>query len=266
MPSTHPFLKNVDNHPEVFYLYHNVIEDHLPIHKHNKHQLCYIEGGVAFLNTADKSYFIPARHFIWIPAGIEHYVIPRTSVKMVYNIFWPTHIFPEAHKVREREGIYPVTSLLKEMINYIKPWQGEFTIENRKEYEFLMAIKNIVLDVTNTPLAIALPTTNNEKLRAVLIYIHNHIEQPLLLDQIAQNFGYSARTLSRLFQNNIETSFLQYVKLTRIIKSMELLLQSDLSISEIAYQCGYSSLSSFSFSFHQTTNQSPADFRKQNQI
>lgn len=258
------FIKDVNNSTDVFYVLHSKIEEKLPMHSHNKHQMCYVEGGVAFLNTTDKSYFLPARHFLWIPAGIEHNVVSRTSVKMVHNIYFPTALFPEHHHVRDKEGIYPVTNLLMEMIYYTEEWFGEIAPENKLKYEFLIALKNIVLDAANIPLPVVLPTTKNENLRSVLKFIHLNVNKPLYLENVAEKFGYSSRTLSRLFQKNIDTSFLQYVKLTRIIKSMEHLLQSDLTISEIAYKSGYNSLSAYSYTFQQIVHKSPAEFRKQN--
>lgn len=264
MSKLESLIYSVNNDSESFYVLHSKLEETLPIHNHDKHQLCYIEGGVAFLNTPDKSYFLPARHFLWIPAGIDHNIVSRTSAKMVYNFYFPASLFPEDHHVREREGIYPVTNLLMEMIYYTANWRGEIHPSDTSSYQFLVALKNIVLEVTNAPLPIALPTTNNENLRKVLQYIHHNIHQPLFLEQVAKQFGYSSRTLSRLFHNNMDTSFLQYVKLTRIIKSMEQLLQTNLTISEIAYNTGYSSLSAFSYTFQQIVHKSPADFRKQN--
>nr|WP_321454256.1 AraC family transcriptional regulator [uncultured Carboxylicivirga sp.] len=263
MSNIESFINKVDKHEKVFYVHNTKIEGQLSMHSHNKHQLCYIEGGVAFLNTETASYFLPARHFLWIPAGIRHLVDSRTSIKRVHNIFFPTFLFPEDHKVKQQEGIYPVTNLLMEMIYYTEDWQGEVSPDDSMRYEFLIALKNIVLDVSDVPLPIALPTTSNEKLRVILKYIHHHIDHPLLLTDVANEFGYSTRSLSRLFQNNMDTSFLQYVKLTRIIKSMEMLLQTDQSVSEIAYNCGYNSLSAFSYTFQQVVKKSPLEFRKE---
>jgi len=263
MSTIESFLSNVDSKAKVFYVHNTKIEGQLSMHSHHKHQLCYVEGGVAFLNTENASYFLPARHFLWIPAGIRHLVDSRTSIKRVHNIFFPTFLFPKDHKVKQREGIYPVTNLLMEMIYYTEGWQGEVSSSDTMKYEFLQALKNIVLEVSDVPLPIALPTTSNEKLRAILKHIHHHIDQNLTLNNIANEFGYSVRSLSRLFQNNMDTSFLQYVKLTRIVKSMEMLLQTDLSVSEIAYNCGYNSLSAFSYTFQQVVKKSPLEFRKE---
>ncbi|WP_417885415.1 helix-turn-helix domain-containing protein [Zunongwangia sp.] len=259
------FLSRVDNNPSSVFIHHSKIEEHIPMHCHDKHQMSYVEGGVAFLNTKKKSYFFPARHFIWIPAGREHNVTSRTSVKMVHNIYFPKTLIPTNHKLQKHGGIFPVTNLLMEMIYYTENWNGDINkLQKKSNYEFMLALKNIVLDVAETPLPVVLPTTENEILRPILKYIHQNIEKPLNLEGIAYEFGQSSRTLSRLFQKNMEMSFLQYVKLTRIIKSMELLLQSELSITQIAFSCGYNSLSAFSYAFQQIVHRSPINFRKQN--
>ncbi|UII25386.1 AraC family transcriptional regulator [Fulvivirga maritima] len=260
----HPFLEKVDNDSEAYFVHHNKAEEMLPMHQHEKHQLSYIEGGVAFLNTSEKSYFLPARHFLWIPAGTKHNVTSRTSVKMVHNFYIPTSLFPSKHVLSKTGGIYPVTNLLMEMIYYTEEWFGEITKKDAEEFEFLNAFRNVVLHVAKIPFPLVLPTTDNENLRVVLKYIHDNIDQPLYLNDLAKRFGYSTRSFSRMFQKNMDTSFLQYVKLTRIVRSMEKLLKTDQSVSEIAYSCGYNSLSSFSYTFQQVAHISPAEFRKQN--
>ncbi|WP_245574885.1 AraC family transcriptional regulator [Aequorivita capsosiphonis] len=258
----HPFLQKVDEYPEAIFIHHTRIEEKLSMHSHQKHQMAYVEGGVAFLNTQKNSYFFPARHFIWIPAGLEHQVASRTSVKMAHNFFFPADLFPPNDRL-QRGGIFPVTDLLKEMIYHCEDWTGNIMAADNTKYEFMIAFRNIVIEAATNPLPVVLPTTKNERLRPVLVYIHRHIDQPLYLENVAAEFGYSPRTLSRLFQKNISTSFLQYIKLTRVIKGMELLLQTDLSISEIAYSTGHSSLAAFSYAFQQIVNRSPTEFKKQ---
>ncbi len=256
------FLIKVNQNTDVFYVIHSGIEKNFPIHSHNKHQLYYLEGGAAFFNTPKNSFFVPANHFLWIPAGLEHNIIFRTKVKIVHNIYIPTHLPTNNIKLTANAGIYPVTNLLAEMINYTINWKGEIGENEHVKFQFLVTLNHIIAEAADIPLPIALPTTNNAYLSEILKYIHRNIDQPLSLDFIAEKFSYSTRTLSRLFQNNLNTSFLQYVKLTRIIKAMELLLQTDLSVSEITFRCGYNNLSSFSYVFHKTVNISPADFRK----
>lgn len=256
-------LEEVDQNDEVFFVVYSNSEQQFPMHKHGKHQLYYVENGIAFFNTPTNSFFLPAHHFLWIPAGIEHFITSRTSVKMVYCLYIPAQLTKGIPKLETSTGIYPVNNLMVEMINYTQGWYGEVGPEQNFHYQFLLTLTNIIAEASQkTSLPIELPTTDNEDLRQVLKYIHRNISQNLNLQTIAEQFGYSTRSLSRLFQNNINTSFLQYVKLLRIIKAMELLLQTNLSISEISYMCGYNTLSSFSYVFQKVVHASPAEFKK----
>jgi len=256
-------LEEVNRNDDVFFVVYSNSEQHFPMHKHNKHQVYYVENGIAFFNTPTNSFFLPAHHFLWIPAGVEHNITSRTAVKMVYCLYIPTELIKGNEKLEERTGIYPVTNLIVEMINFTQSWYGEVGTEQELKYQFLVTLKNVIVEAAkSTSLPIELPTTDNEDLRLVLKYIHRQIDQPLSLNLLAEQFGYSTRSLSRLFQNNIHTSFLQYVKLLRIIKAMELLLQTNLSVSEISYKCGYNTLSSFSSVFQKVVHASPAEFRK----
>ncbi|WP_163712684.1 AraC family transcriptional regulator [Mangrovibacterium lignilyticum] len=255
-------IEQINRYDESFFVINSEIERQFPMHTHNKHQMYYLENGIAFFNTPENSFFLPAHHFLWIPAGLEHNISPRTLVKMVHNVYIPSALIGSNKKLEERAGVYPVTNLLVEMINYINDWNGDITSDQTEKYQFLITLANVIVEAAKVPIPIELPTTQNENLRVILRHIHHHIEQPLKLEQLAEEYGYSTRSLSRLFQQNINTSFLQYVKLLRIIKAMELLLQTDLSISEISYRSGYNSLSSFSFAFQKVVRSSPAEFRK----
>ena len=257
------FLNNVDTDAKSIYVHHTKIEEQLPIHSHNKHQLSYVEGGIAFLNTPTNSYFLPARHFVWVPAGMRHNVELRTSIVMVRNLYFPPELFPQDERLRKM-GIYPVTNLIMEMIVYTENWRGGFTNTDEQQYQFLIAIRNVLLAVSRTPLPLALPTTKSAQLRLILRHIHQNIDDTLKLNEVARTFGLSSRTLSRLFRKEIDVSFLQYVKMTRIIKSIEMLLETNQTISEIAYGCGYSNVAAFSNVFEQVVHIRPAEFRKQN--
>ncbi len=257
------FLNDVDTLEESIYVHHTKIEEKLPIHAHEKHQLSYVEGGIGFLNTPTNSYFLPARHFVWVPAGMRHNVELRSPIIMVRNLYFPTDLFPKDHKLRKM-GIYPVTDLIMEMILYTEKWRGGFTKIDSDKYEFLIALRNVLMAVSRVPLPVALPTTKNGSLQTILKYIHLHLDGELKLNLVAKEFGMSSRSLSRLFREEMDISFLQYVKSTRVIRSMEMLLETDMSVSEIAYACGYSNVASLSNVFEQMVHMRPVDFRKRN--
>jgi AraC-like DNA-binding protein len=257
------FLEKIDQFPKSTYIYHSNMEVRLAMHSHTKHQLTYIEGGVAYLQTKENSYFLPARHFVWIPAGLDHFIELRTSITMMRNIYIPPPALAP-NIFHSKMGIYPVSNLILEMISFTEHWSENITKKESEKYLYMKTLGNVIASANKTALAVVLPTTTNIRLRPILRHIYFNVDQTLQLQDIAKTFSLSSRSLSRLFRENLDISFLQYVKLTRIILSMEKLLQTDLSVSEIAYASGYNSLATFSNTFYEIAKVRPSDFRKIN--
>jgi AraC-like DNA-binding protein len=256
------YLKAIDAEPDSFFLMPDKQEHQFPMHQHHKGQLVYIEGGMAYLNTLDKAYFIPARHYAWLPPGLAHYVQFKSPHLVVKNIYFINED-DRSHPFFSHMGIYPVNNLLLEMIYFCKKWQGNVAPQEER-FLFLKTMKYLLPSISKHPLPIALPTTTSKRLEPVLLYIHNNLGTELTLPVVAAQFSFSIRSLSRLFREKLNLSFLQYLILCRIVRSMELLLQTEKLISEVAYEVGYSSLSAFSNIFNDLIGLRPAEFRRVN--
>ncbi len=96
----------------------------------------------------------------------------------------------------------------------------------------------------------------------IVSYLEWNMGEKLTLGNVSARFGLSERSMSRLFKADMDISFLQYLKTLRIIKAIELLLNTDKPINEIADDVGYSSISAFSDTFHEFTQSRPSDLRK----
>lgn len=253
-------LEQVDRIPESAYIWHWKTEHHFPFHKHNKGQLTYVEGGVAFLYTRDKTYFLPARHYMWVPAGVEHYFAHRYPANYVRTIYFFRDEDDEQEPFYRQTGIYPVNNLLLEMILYTTKWDKD-VLPGSNGYRFVKAIKKILPDISTSPLPINLPTTDNKRLQPVLRYINENLAELLTLETIGSEFNISERTLTRLFRATMDISFFQYLKLARMIRAMGYLLETEKTISEIAWDTGYNSVSAFSNTFYKLVGKRPSDFQ-----
>lgn len=253
-------LPEINNQPSAVYVMHERSEKFIPFHTHTKGQLSYVEGGLAYLQVSDKRYVIPANHYFWIPAGVMHVLKVGHSGTILRSLFFYTD-GDEKSSFFSAVGIYPINGLLMEMIKYTELWDGHVSPKDDR-FMFLSVIKNILPEISVNKNPIALPYTENERIQPILNYIETHISEAHSLETLSKKFGISERSLSRLFQSTLSSSFLQYLKLLRIIRAIELMLKTDSSLSEIAYAIGYESVSSFSNTFYQLTNSRPSDFRK----
>lgn len=91
--------------------------------------------------------------------------------------------------------------------------------------------------------------------------MEDHIADPLTLAQIARLCGMSARQLQRLFRSDLGRSVVQHYTRIRLCKGEELLRQSRLSVTEIAFAVGFASQSNFARAFRQEYGETPSERR-----
>lgn len=253
-------LPDIDSAEDAVFVMHERSEKLIPTHSHSKGQLSYVEGGLAYLQIDEKHYVIPASHYFWIPKGLTHILKIGHSGTVLRSLYFYTYD-DDAHPFYSEVGIYPINELLMEMIKHSETWDGS-VLPSDSRYKFLSVIKDILPEISKKKLPIALPFTENERMLPILDFLNQNISDNHSLESISKRFGFSERSLSRLFQHTLNISFLQYIKMLRIVKAIELMLQTNWSISEIAFFVGYGSLPAFSNTFFQLTNIRPSDFRK----
>lgn len=93
-------------------------------------------------------------------------------------------------------------------------------------------------------------------------YIKNNLSEKLTIDSISNTIGLSQSTLKKGFNTLYSTSIYSYIKSLRLDLGRSLIISTDKSITEIALECGYDNLNSFSKAFKQYYNITPRELRK----
>lgn len=106
---------------------------------------------------------------------------------------------------------------------------------------------------------------NVEKSKRLVYEIINYIDVNLCnikdLSDIASQFGYSYPHLSRIFSNEMGLSIQEYYNKKRFEKAIELLKNSEMSITQIAESLQYQSIHSFSKAFRKSFGISPTEYQ-----
>lgn len=105
------------------------------------------------------------------------------------------------------------------------------------------------------------PTTSPELSARILLYIESHYMENLTLDQLAKQFHASRFTISRIFSEKLHTSFSAYLNGWRLEHARKLLLGSSLSVTEIAYESGFTSMRTFFRTFREKFGMSPKQYQ-----
>ncbi|MBD2771932.1 helix-turn-helix domain-containing protein [Iningainema tapete] len=99
------------------------------------------------------------------------------------------------------------------------------------------------------------------KLRKVITYINEHLDQNLNLAELAFLVQISPHYFASLFKQSTGLSPHQYVNKCRIEKAKQLLVSQDLTLVEICHQVGFQNQSHFTRVFRQYTSMTPKVYR-----
>lgn len=100
-------------------------------------------------------------------------------------------------------------------------------------------------DRQRIPLQLRLGTSQPKLVETVSI-MESNIEEPIGLDELATHVGVSRRQLERLFQKHLHCVPTRYYLELRLARARQLLLQTSISIVDVAFACGFVSAPHFS--------------------
>jgi AraC-like DNA-binding protein len=93
-------------------------------------------------------------------------------------------------------------------------------------------------------------------------FIEAHAGEELSLGKVARATNTSPNYFSEKFKEATGMNFVTYVARTRFEKAAALLRKDNLRISEIAFACGFQSLSQFNRVFKKLAGKSPTEYRR----
>lgn len=100
-----------------------------------------------------------------------------------------------------------------------------------------------------------------DKLNIVYDYLDEHFAEDITLEKVADVAGFSKFHFSRLFKQCSGYNFYDYLCFRRIKSAETLLADPSMSITEVALQSGFSSLSTFNRTFRKVKNCTPSEYR-----
>lgn len=103
---------------------------------------------------------------------------------------------------------------------------------------------------------------DDARLRAALEYLQSHLSDPDALQKVSERLCVSPRQCQRLFRVAMGCSPSEYLTELRLRRAATLLASTNLSVSEIALEVGYLSLSHFSRVFRERFGKTPRAFRQ----
>jgi AraC-like DNA-binding protein len=105
------------------------------------------------------------------------------------------------------------------------------------------------------------PTFKSKRIGASLEYMQQHFSKPIALADVAKIANMTEPAFSRFFKQHAGINFIDSLTDIRLGHASRLLIDTLLSIGEIAYQCGFQNISNFNRIFKKKKSITPTDYR-----
>lgn len=128
--------------------------------------------------------------------------------------------------------------------------------------EMFMIVKKIHLNMSNNSKFSYYDKLNYDRIRTIMLFIENNYNSELTLNDIANQVHLCKNECCRIFKHYMFQSLFDFILDIRIEKSINFLMESSYSISEIASMVGFNDSNYFSRIFKKKKGLSPTQYRK----
>ncbi|WP_153799107.1 AraC family transcriptional regulator [Foetidibacter luteolus] len=116
--------------------------------------------------------------------------------------------------------------------------------------------------ISNTTVT-GLNETETERLSKIFEFVMQHFKREILVAEAAAMVNLAENSFSRYFSQRTRKTFTGFVNEVRLNHACKLLIENDMSVSEICFECGFNNLSNFNRQFLALYGISPLAYRKQ---
>lgn len=238
-------------------------------HYHNYYEFYYLEGGERYQRIQDELYVMKPGEMMVFSPYIMHFSYGAVNVpfKRVIVYFHRNEIeSPElAAALDAGNGIYRLKPRDQQTVHRILE---SLLQEQESPEEFTSAYQRTLLNLLLYTLARqkrigqSVKPEETTRMSQVIQYIHNHYNEDITLELLSQKFYISPYYLCREFKGYTNSTIIQYLNVTRIMNAQRKFMETDLNITEISRQTGFSNLTHFNRVFKQVTGMTPSGYRK----
>lgn len=243
---------------------------HIPVHWHDELEIIYVKKGKLkiciqeewFEGTMGKLFFVNPGELHFMESDdelVEYYTI---LFPMEFIAFWSEDILEQKKRrlpadIKNLEIEKEIRCLIEELI----------TTNDEKEFGYKLHTRILLLQVMELflikKLFLQVTTGNSVTLqREMISYIQEHYDEKITLQMLAEEFHLSEKYISEYFKEHFAIGFMQYVGHLRMTKAKHLLLDTDLSITDVAFSCGFNSVNLFIRKFKELYQITPLQYRK----
>ena len=272
----HPFFPLLANAGDIRGFFTGCI----PSHWHRELEIFELVEGSVQIGIGERTITLHAGDGCFINSGILHSFASALPQPCLYRSFVvdPTLITGMPGSVFDTTYLRPLIEQGPPFLTFdssdanavfFDTFHTAFSACEREDfgYEFqaraaLSSLLLFVLQISKVAPAARMSAVSETRLKRMLAWIDQHIEEPIAVKHIADAANVCPRECQRMFRRYLHSSPVEYVLRRRIFFAANLLTTTDHSVTDIALACGFSSPAYFTKKFHEIAGAAPLAYRK----
>lgn len=248
-------------------------------HAHSYYEMFYLISGHCDLSIKDNIYRLAPGNITFIPADTPHRTVyaDDSSHERLYIEFTSNYM----NELTAQLGMNWIQSHLFSKIFYlpeayrseINRLLGQLIAENQSTDNFSNCMikihfQELIIRILRYIKASSILIVNNdtiatdESIQTAINYINDNFKNDITLADMAKLLHLNPSYFSKKFKSVNGVGFKEYLNNVRINHSEKLLLETSLSITEIAFECGYDNSNYYGDTFKRVNGVSPTTFRR----
>jgi AraC-like DNA-binding protein len=221
----------------------------------------YAARGVLSVHTERGTSIVPANRAAWIPAGFTHYHRAHGHTDMRIEFLPPSL----ARLLPGHPAVFTASDLAREILLTLTGPRNDRPASDW-DRAARARLRRVLVDELHEALEqpLQLPEPHDDRLQAIAQMLYKQPADNTSLAELGQTIGASARTLSRLFHNDLGMTFYEWRTQLRIYHALVLLADGH-DTTHVALACGWANPSSFIAAFTNIIGTTPGRHRTSHQ-
>lgn len=229
-----------------------------PPHINPELEIVWVKNGTLKITCDNRPFFLHAGEMTVILPYHLHCFYPEDHTDAAVFMF-PSVIYENLGETFGT-GTPPICTLEPLDTQYLQKLLTEPVLRGVRAKCLFYLCADLLSGASTVP---SFPGTGDDFAPEVLKFIFEHLEEDFDIEDMARQLGWNPRKLSSMFRNFYNMKLTELIGNIRIERAITLLETTEISISQIAMQCGFGSLRNFNRAFLQRVSCTPSAYRQQ---
>ena len=256
-----------------------------PFHSHPELELVYIKeshgkrivgNSVEPFESGDMVFLGSDIPHVWLNDEIYYQGINKLKAKAIVVYFNKDLFGPAFYELKETQKINTLFNQGVRGLSITGKTNGLIAkklekLVKKKDFEIIIGLFEIlsILSestdlsfVNNEVYTTVNDQTKKDRLSDVFEYVKENYKEDISLIAIAKIANLTPTSFCRMFKLKTKKHFVEYLNEIRVSNACKFLIETDMGMSEIAYECGYKTASNFNKLFKKLTGTTPKEYKK----